>query len=211
MTIDRKLEITFGILAIALLISLLIKLKNIPGGMILSGFFLGVMLLTGIMIGCLILSSILKYVFEKRSFQTFFSVTMTISLLLFHYRLYSPTLTIIVPNGFNGEINLVLSNVEENILTLDSNGIGYLNQWTFDKTYSRPIVKQVDGKNLEQNLVGFNSSSFFGKGTACCVTGKNIRTMSFKVTPAHKTRQEQFNVNDFLPFVDKKKVIFVSP
>lgn len=211
MTTDRKLKIIFGVLTIVLLISLLIKLKSIPGGMILSGLFLGIMLLIGIFVGCLILSSILKLVFEKSSGQTLLSITMTLSLLVFHYRLYSPTLTVIVPNGFNGEINLVLSNVGENILTLDSNGIGYLTQWTFDKTYSRPIVKQMDGKNLDKNLIGFNPSTFFGKGIACCIAGKQIRTMSFKVAPTHKTGQDQFDQNDFMSLVDKKKVIFFAP
>jgi hypothetical protein len=37
MTTDRKLKIIFGMLTMVLLISLLIKLKSIPGGMILSG------------------------------------------------------------------------------------------------------------------------------------------------------------------------------
>jgi len=210
MTTDRKLKIIFGMLTIVLLISLLIKLKSIPDGMILSGLFLGIMLLIGIFIGCMILSSILNLLFKESSTQALLSITMTLSLLVFHYRLYSPTLTITVPNGFNGEINLVLSNVEENMLTLDSSGIGYLTKWTFDKTYSRPIVKQMDGKNLEKNLVGFNPSTFFGKGTACCIAGKEIKTMSFTVAPAHKTGQEQFNVNDFMSLVDKKKVVFFA-
>ena len=136
MTTDRKLKFIFGVLTIVLLISLLIKLKSIPDGMILSGLFLGIMSLIGIFVGCLILSSILKLIFEKSSGQTILLITMTVSLLVFHYRLYSPTLTIMVPNGFNGEINLVLSNVEKNILTPDSNGIGYITEWTFNKTYS---------------------------------------------------------------------------
>lgn len=56
-------------------------------------------------------------------------------------------------NGYRGEINLILSNVKENSLTIDSNGIGYINEWTFNKTYSRPIVEQVDGRNLDENLI----------------------------------------------------------
>ena len=41
MTIDNKLKIIFGITSVALLSTLIIKLKYVPGGMILSGLFLG--------------------------------------------------------------------------------------------------------------------------------------------------------------------------
>ena len=162
MTTDRKLKIIFGILSVGLLTTLLIKLTNVPDGMILSGLFLGGMMIVGIILGCLILTGLLKLVFEKTSFLSILFITTTISFLAFHYQLYSPTLTIKVPNGYNGEIHLILSNVEDNVLTVDSNGIGYLTEWTFNKTYSRPIVEQIDGKNLDENLVGFNPSTFFG-------------------------------------------------
>lgn len=75
---------------------------------------------------------------------------------------------------------MVLSNVEENILTVDTNGIGYLNEWTFNKTYSRPIVEQIDGKNLEKNLVGFNPSTFYGQSIG---DGNAIRSLSFNIVP----------------------------
>jgi hypothetical protein len=159
-TTNHKLKIIFGILSVLLLITLLYKLKDIPGGMILSGLFLGLMMLVGIILGCLIFAGILRLIFKRMSFLTLLFIMTTISFSAFHYKLYSPTLTIIVPNGYSGEINLVLSNVKENILTVDSNGIGYINEWTFNKTYSRPIVKQIDGKNLDKSLVGFNPSNF---------------------------------------------------
>lgn len=119
------------------------------------------MIIVGIILGCLILTGILKLLFKRTSFLTIFAITTTISFTTFHYQLYSPTLTIKVPNGYTGEINLVLSNVDDNILTVDTNGIGYLNKRTFNKTYIKPIVVQIDGKNLDKNLVGFNPSTFF--------------------------------------------------
>lgn len=163
MTTDRKLKIIFGILSVGLLTSLLLKLTEVPGGMILSGLFLGGMMIIGIILGCLILAGLLRLLFKQTSFLALFSITTTISFLAFHYQLYSPTLTIKVPNGYRGEINLVLSNLKENILTVDSNGIGYLNEWTFNKTYSRPIVEQVDGTNLNEYLVGFTTLHFSEK------------------------------------------------
>ncbi|MFN3771917.1 hypothetical protein [Cloacibacterium normanense] len=207
MKTDRKLKIIFGILSVGLLTTLFIKLTNVPGGMILSGLFLGGMMIVGIIIGCLILSGLLMLIFKKTSFLTILSITTTISFLAFHYQLYSPTLKIIVPNGYKGEINLILSNVKDNILTVDSNGIGYLNEWTFNKTYSRPIVEQLDGKNLDKNLVGFNPSTFFGKGKSCCVDGQQIESLSFEIVSDDKLGQKQYNSKNFMDFIDKKLVI----
>src|SRR5688572_29850602 len=111
MTTDRKLKIIFGILSIGLLTTLLFMLTKVPGGMILSGLYLGGMLIVGIILGCLTLSVVLKLFIRRISFLSLLFITTTISFLAFHYQLYSPTLTIKVPNGYRGEINLVLSNV----------------------------------------------------------------------------------------------------
>jgi hypothetical protein len=211
MRTDRKLKIIFGLLSVGLLTTLLFKLTNVPGGMILSGLFLGGMMIIGIIIGCLILTAILKLVFKQTSFFTILFITTTISFLAFHYQLYSPTLTIKVPNGYKGEINLVLSNVKDNILTIDSNGIGYLNEWTFNKTYSRPIVEQLDGNNLDKNLVGFNPSTFFGKGKSCCIGGQEIESLSFEIVTDDKRGQKQYNSKNYMDFVNKKLVIFSKP
>jgi hypothetical protein len=207
MTTDHKLKITFGFFSVGLFIALLFKLSNIPGGMILSGLFLGGMMIVGILLGCLILTGILKLVFKQTSFLTILFITTTISFLAFHYQLYSPTLTIKVPNGYKGEVNLVLSNVKDNILTVDSNGIGYLNEWTFNKTYSRPIVEQVDGKNLDKNLVGFNPSTFFGKSTGA---GNSIRSLSFKIVPDNQNEENYYTL-DWMNKVDRKLILLKNP
>ena len=207
MTTDRKLKITFGLLSVGLLTTLLFKLTNVPGGMILSGLFLGGMMIVGIILGCLIFTGILKLVFKRTSFLTILFITTTISFLVFHYQLYSPTLTIKVPNGYKGEINLVLSNVKDNILAVDSNGIGYLNEWTFNKTYSRPIVEQVDGKNLDKNLVGFNPSTFFGKSIG---DENSIRSLSFKIVPDNQ-KEEKYYTLDWIDKVDRKLILLKNP
>lgn len=208
MRTDRKLKIIFGLLSVGLLTTLLFKLTNVPGGMILSGLFLGGMMIIGIVIGCLILAGILKLVFKQTSFLTILFITTTISFLAFHYQLYSPTLTIKVPNGYKGEINLVLSNVKDNILTVDSNGIGYLNEWTFNKTYSRPIVEQLDGKNLDKNLVGFNPSTFYGTSIG---GGNSIKSLSFEIVPDSVFGQKQYFSAEWTKYVDKKLVLFKEP
>jgi hypothetical protein len=207
MTTERKLKIIFGLLSVGLLTTLLFKLTNVPGGMILSGLFLGGMIIFGIILGSLILTGILKLVFKQTSFLTILFITTTISFLAFHYQLYSPTLTIKVPNGYKGEINLVLSNVKDNILTVDSNGIGYLNEWTFNKTYSRPIVEQVDRKNLDKNLVGFNPSTFFGKSIG---DGNSIRSLSFKIVPDNQKEEKYYTLN-WMDKVDRKLILLKNP
>ncbi|MBF0694632.1 MAG: hypothetical protein IR153_06205 [Flavobacterium sp.] len=203
---DRKLKIIFGLLSVGLLTTLLFKLTTVPGGMILSGLFLGGMCIVGIIIVCLILSGLLKLIFKKTSYLTLMFITTSISFLAFHYQLYSPTLTIIVPNDYKGEINLVLSNVDDNILTVDSNGIGYLNKWTFNKTYTKPNVVQVDGKNLEKNLVGFNPSTFFGRSV-----GGGMQILRFEIVPDDKIRQKQYYSKNLTNLVDKKLVLFLPP
>lgn len=206
MTTDRKLKIIFGLLSTVLLATLLVKLTNVPGGIILSGLFLGVMMIIGILIGCLILTGILRLIFKRISFLTIFSITTAISFLVFHYQLYSPTLTIIVPNGYRGEINLVLSNVDDNVLTVDSNGIGYVNKWTFNKTYSRPIVKQLDGENLDNNLVGFNPSTFWAKGeNSSSAFDFKLETLSFEILTDEK--QKKNTDVDLFKVIDATKIM----
>ena len=204
---DRQLKIIFGILAIILLVTLIFKFTNIPDGMILSGLFLGGLLLIGVLIVDLIISAILNLIFKKSSFLTLFAITTTFSFLLLHYNIYSPTLKITVPNGYTGEINLILSNVNDNILTIDENGIGYLNEWTFNKTYSKPIVKQVNGKNLENYLIGFNSSTFFAKSKSCCIENQNILSLTFKIGNKPNGKNGDFQHQNLLYLIDKDKVL----
>ncbi len=167
-------------------------------------------MIVGIILGCLILTGILKLIFKRAPFLTILSITTTISFLAFHYQLYSPTLTIIVPDGYRGEVNLVLSNVDDNILTVDSNGIGYITEWTFNKTYSRPIVKQADGKNLDEYLIGFNPSTIFGKGISCCVGKREIQSLSFKIGTKPLLEDEYFESKSLTELVDRNKTLFTE-
>jgi len=59
-------------------------------------------------------------------------------------------LKIIVPESYTGQVILIKSNVKNNILTVDTNGIGYLNEWTFNKLIIKPIVVDEKGKNLSK-------------------------------------------------------------
>lgn len=177
----RTATILTGILSIGLLTTIFFRLTNVPGGMFLSGLALGTMCIIIIVLASTILSTILNSIFKAQSFLTIFFLTTTIGFTYFHYRLYSPTLTIVVPTNYSGEVDLVLANVTDNILRLDSNGIGYIDQWTFDKVYTKPIVIDQSGKNLDSLLVGFNPTSFWGEGKVCCFGNEEIYIKSFKI------------------------------
>jgi hypothetical protein len=203
---DRNLKIIFGIISALLLISLITKLTTIPGGLILSGGFLGGMFIVAILIACFLIALLLKSIIKRYSFLTLYLILISISFIAYHYQLYSPTLKIIVPDGYVGQINLVESNVDQNILRLDSNGIGYLNKWTFNKLYLPPEVYTTSGKNIINLCVGFNPSVFFGVSKFCCVNGKVIRSKSFDIAIDSTYTAKHFYSKGFSQFVDTRKV-----
>ena len=205
----RTATILTGILSVGLLTTLVIRLTTVPGGMFLSGLALGTMWIILILLTCLILTLILRRFFKTISFLTIFFLTTAIGFAHFHYKLYSPTLTIIVPANYSGEVDLVLADISENILTIDTNGIGYINQWTFDKTYSRPIVKDENGNDLDSLLVGFNPTSFWGKGKSCCIDNKEVYSKSFKIES--KNPETTFKHRSLTDLVDPKLTKIMKP
>lgn len=205
----RTATILIGILSFGLLITLFISLRNVTGGMFLSGLALGTMLIIIIILVCLILTAILNHIFKTQSFLTILFLTTTIGFTYFHYKLYSPTLTIVVPTNYSGEVDLVLANVTDNILTLDTNGIGYIDQWTFDKTYTRPIVIDQDGNNLDSLLVGFNPTSFWGKGKSCCIDNQEIYTIHFEIKRYEK--EDVFKFRSLVDLIDRKITKTLKP
>lgn len=205
----RTANILTGILSVGLLTTLVIRLTNVPGGMFLSGLALGTMWIIVIVLACLIFTAILKRIFKTQSFLTILFLTTTIGFTYFHYKLYSPTLTIVVPTNYSGEVDLVLANVSDNILTLDTNGIGYIDQWTFDKTYTRPIVIDQDGNNLDSLLIGFNPTSFWSVGKSCCIDNQEFRTKGFKIKS--RTNENTFKFRNLSDLIDRKIIKTTKP
>ena len=204
---ENKLKIIFGFSSIFLVITLIYKITQIPGGMIMPGILLGSILMIGAIISSLILATTLYFILRRQAFITSLSIISTFTFLGLHYYFYSPTLEIVVPNGYSGKINLVLSNVDENILKVDENGIAYINEWTFDKTYSKPVVKQVNGQKLENYVVGFNSSSFFAKEKSCCIGAKEIESLSFKIENKSNKKLKEFKSRNLINLVDRNKIL----
>ncbi|MCU7551369.1 hypothetical protein OCK74_19765 [Chitinophagaceae bacterium LB-8] len=156
------------------------------------------------------MASILKLFVKSFSFSTLYFITISLAFVAYHYHLYSPTLKIIVPDGYTGEVSLILSNVDKNILTVDSNGLGYVNKWTFKKTYSHPEVITSSGKKINNQCVGFNPSTFWSLNKFCCVDGKVIRSLSFEIVPEDKLEQKQYYRRGLAGLVDTRKLYAVE-
>lgn len=204
----QTVNLLTALLSVGLLTTLIIRLTTVPGGMIISGLDLGAKWIILILLICLVLTAIFRKFLKTFSFLTIFFFITAIGFSYFHYKLYSPTLTIIVPTNYSGEVDLVLSGAKENILTIDTNGIGYINQWTFDKTYTRPIVKDENGKDLDGLLIGFNPIIFWGKEKTCCIDNKEIHSISFKI----KTGEKPFFKHRMLiDHINKGLIILINP
>lgn len=204
---DSNLKIIFGIISALLLVSLILKLTTAPGGIILSGLFLGGMILVGILIACVLLALVLQLFLRKYSFSTLYFFASSIAFMAYHYQLHSRTLKIIVPEGYTGNVSLVLSSVDKNMLTIDSNGIGYITKWTFKKTWSRPNVYTTNGHKINDLCVGFNPSTFYGLSKFCCVDGKEIKSLSFEIVPGDKKGQKQYYSKNFQGLIDTSKLL----
>jgi len=204
---DRNLKIATGLISFGLFATLIYKLTDVPGGMFLSGLFLGGTGVGLILVCGLVLTWLIKLFSKRLPFWTVYFTITAIAFAGFHYQLYSPTLKIVVPENYTGQISLVKSNVTENILTIDSNGIGYLNEWTFNKLYSKPIVVDEKGKDLTEQCVGFNPSTFFGLRTSAKIeNNKEIKSLSFEIVPKDKMGEKQYYNTNLSTLVDEEKI-----
>lgn len=207
----NKFKIVTGLVALVLLIALTVQLIKVPTFMLPSVYLTG-MFIVASLVGSLILGGIIKAIFKKTTFFTVVCSIVSISSLIFMYKFYSPTLSIVVPKGYVGQINLVLSNVNEDILNVDSNGIGYITKRTFDKVYTKPNVHETDETDINEQRVGFNPSTFWGTGKASAIStsndgaNKEIQFLSFEIVPKDKQGQKQYYTVDLSKVVDKSKL-----
>lgn len=199
-----------GILAILLLVYAIFEIKNFPGGMFFPGFlFRGILLVVFFLI-ILFISYILKLIFKKYTTFEFFLPITVLSLIAFNYCFYSPNLKIIVPVNYTGIISLVLSNSTNNILKIDENGIGYINEFTFERTYQKPTVFDTKGKELTSQIKGFNNLIFWSRNETCCVSGKLVNSIDFEILPPNKT-QKIYKFRDFVNSLNLKITKLIPP
>ena len=121
----------------------------------------------------------------------------------FNFHFYSPTLKIVVPTNYTGEINLVVANINDNILNVDEDRIGYINEMTFDKTYRKPIVIDRNGNDLSKQLKGFNNLIFWTNPEHCCIQLNAIKSLNFEILPQDKT-ENPFKFFEVTKHIDRK-------
>lgn len=207
----NSLKLIIGLTTLILLFILIVQLIKTPTFMLPSVYLAG-MFVIALLVGSLIIAGIIKLIFKKSSFIMVLCSIVSIVSIFSMCKFYSPTLTIIVPKGYTGQVTLVLSNVDKDILTVDSNGIGYITERTFDKVYTKPIVLETDGTDISNQAVGFSPSNFWAKtvpGThreSNYQIGLEIDFKSFEVGPKDKEGQKQYYSIDLSELVDKSKL-----
>ena len=142
--------------------------------LILPGWFLvimygGILVLVSFGLGALI-SSLTK---SKVHLLTATSLIVTIICLAFYIHEYRPTYKIYVPQTFTGEVKLFHSTLDDNNLSLNKYGVGYITDKAYRKGF-KPVVYQ-NGKDItdECKNLGQGSVSFAG------IDGTNLGPFSY--------------------------------
>ncbi|MDW5290556.1 hypothetical protein [Formosa sp. PL04] len=162
------------------------------------------MILSIILFGSLIIGLIIKAIFKHYSFKTLLLSLFTICSVIGIFYLHKPTYDIIVPENYIGEVNLILSNVKENRLILDENGIGYINKVTFNKTFNPKIIQ--NGIEINERTVGFNPSTFWAISKTTTKNGKEIKALTFEIVPKDKIGEKQYYHTELSKFVNDKLI-----
>ncbi len=163
-------------------------------------------ILIAILVASIISSIVLKIFFKRLNFTTVLFLLICLTSLVGIFYFSRPSHEIIVPENYTGEVNLILSNVEENILTLDQNGIGYINQETFSKTF-KPIILESSGYNINKRAIGFNQSTFWSKLVTTTSNGKRIESLNFFVAPKDVDSSSYDDEFDLIKLVNYELVL----
>ena len=200
----KKILVT---LSIVLLLIYLYQLTHLPGGFFFSSLFYAIIISIFITFCIALFTSISKFIFKKQDFVIRLSSVAIIILSITINELYSPTLKIIVPKNYSGEVNLTLSNLDHNELNIDENGIGYITKWTFEKTYTKPKVYDTDGNDLSHLLLSYDNNKFWGQSVG---TGNTIRSLNFEIAKDAQQKEKTY-ISRWLEKVDLNKVYLEDP
>ncbi|MCC9044055.1 hypothetical protein LNQ81_15370 [Myroides sp. M-43] len=200
----KKILVTLSIL---LLLIYIYQLTQLTGGFFFSSFFYVIIISIFITFCITLFTYISKFIFKKQNFLIRLLFVAIIILSITIYKLYSPTLKIIVPKNYSGEVNLTLSNLDHDELNIDENGIGYITKWTFEKTYTKPKVYDTDGNNLSYLLLSYDNNKFWGKSIG---TGNTIRSLNFEIAKDSQQKERTY-ISRWLENVDLNKVYLENP
>jgi hypothetical protein len=89
---------------------------------------------------------------------TFTALTMTVICLTFYASQYKPSYKIIIPDGYIGEVKLLLSNENENDFRVNNFGIGYINQKTFENGFRPTIIQRR--QDISKQITGYSTGSY---------------------------------------------------
>ena len=198
------------ILVISTILLILIyidQLTELTGGFFFSSTFYAIIITIFITICITVFTYLSKFIFKNSNYIIRLTSVSIIILTITIYKLYSPTLKIIVPKNYSGEVNLVLSSLEHNELNIDKNGLGYITKWTFEKTYTRPKVYDSEGNNLNHLLLSYDNNKFWGKSIG---TGNTIKSLSFEIAK-DTLQKERTHISNWLENVDMNKVYLEDP
>lgn len=209
------MNLVVTLIALALLAFLFYRISK-QSTFMLPTVYLSALLIGAIIGGSLVVSGILKLLFKRCSFLLIVGSITSIAAVAGIYKFStSPPLTIIIPKGYTGGIYLVLSNNNEDILTVDSNGIGYISISTYNNTFSPPVVLETDSTDISSRCVGYNPTTFWGRGNSSSVSisaiSKNenspeIYYLTFEVVPKGKEGQKQYYSTALENLVDTTKL-----
>jgi hypothetical protein len=114
---------------------------------------------------------------------------------------------IVVKNGYIGGVWLIKSNVTSNELTLDSNGIGYINEETFNELKYAPSVFEVSGADISIKCVGYSQSAFWARGFGESSESRfKIEYKSFEIVPYNSIGEKQYYHKNLFAIVDTLKL-----
>ena len=193
--------------SILLILIYIYQLTELTGGFFFSSTFYAIIISIFITICITVFTYLSKFIFKNFNFIIRLTSVSIIILLITIYKLYSPTLEIIVPKNYSGEVNLTLSNLDHNELNIDENGIGYITKWTFEKTYTRPNVYDSEGNNLNHLLLSYDNNKFWGKSIG---TGNTIKSLNFEIAK-DSLQKERTYISNWLENVDLTKVYLEDP
>jgi energy-coupling factor transporter transmembrane protein EcfT len=147
--------VILGLLSIALGIWTMLQIPT----MILSPWYLVLIFLPIVLVVAFIIGYLLKVILNSAWHSTTFTaMVITVICLIFYGSQYRPGYKIVIPDQYVGEVQLLVSNEQENDFKVNEFGIGYINQQTYKNGF-RPIVIKA-GHDISDQISGYAQGSY---------------------------------------------------
>ena len=186
-----KLQIaigTIGLLSIWIGIRTMLQIPT----MIISPWFLVGLYLTIALVVSFFIGYLTK-VFSKSSWHTltFTALAMTIICSTFYISQYKPSYKINIPDNYVGNVELLVSNEQENDFKVNNFGVGYINKKTFENGFRPTIVK--DGHDITKQVSGYSTGSY----ATTAASNLSLDYVTFEI-PGKKENTENIDFDSLL-------------